>query len=102
MKNLLLLLLIFLFSCQTNHPTRFKIDRLKGDCEAIQVKNDTFFYLNQPVAVYSNMELECSQKNCVVEISVNQFTPGFNDTTQTLMMFLYNQHPNSKIEIKVK
>jgi hypothetical protein len=91
-----------LFSCQTQHPTQFTFDKLNGDYVDISVRNDTFFYLNQPVAVYSNMELECLKNNCSIEISVNQFTVGFNDTTQMLMKFLHSQHPYSKIEIKVK
>lgn len=91
-----------LVSCRTEYPTHFKINRLEGNFININVKNDTFFYAGQPIALYTNMELECLENNCVVEISVSQFTGGFNDTTQMLMKYLHTQHPHSKIEVKVK
>lgn len=103
MKNIMiLLLLIGLISCNVQHPTKFNIYKLNGDYSDIFVKNDTFYYKQEPIAVYSNTELECIGENCMVEISVTQFSNGFNDKTDRLMRFLYNQHPNSKIEIKVK
>ena len=103
MKKLLVILgLVGMMSCHTEYPTHFKFNRLDGDMNHIHVNNDTFYYLSQPIGVYSNMELECLEKNCVVEISVNQVIQGFSDTTQMLMKYLHNQHPHSKIEVKVK
>jgi hypothetical protein len=103
MKKLMIILgLTGLFACKTEHSMRFNINKLQGSFNDIHVKNDTFYYVKQPIAAYSNMELECLEKNCVVEISVVQFSSGFNDTTQMLMKYLHYQHPHSKIEVKVK
>ena len=101
-KLLIILCLIGMVACHTENPANFKIHRLKGNFDNISVKNDTFYYQLQPIGRYTNIELECLEKNCVVEISVNQFSEGFNDTTQSLMKFLSYRHPHSKIEIKVK
>ena len=103
MKKLLVILgLVGVVACNTEHPTHFKVNRLEGSFNDIHVKSDTFYYFGQPIAAYTNMELECLEKNCVVEISVSQFSGGFNDTTQMLMKYLHYQHPHSKIEVKVK
>jgi hypothetical protein len=94
--------LIGLVSCRSQYPTHFNFNRLEGDFNDISVRNDTFFYNSQPIAFFNNMGLECLEENCVVEISVNQFSDGFNDVTQMIMKYLHKQHPHSKIEIKVK
>jgi hypothetical protein len=101
-KILIILSLIGMVACHTEHPTNFKVDKLRGDFNDITVKNDTFYYQSQPVAKYTNIELECLEKNCVIEISVSQFNEGVNDTTQIIMKYLHHRHPHSKIEIKVK
>jgi hypothetical protein len=100
--SFIILGLIGLVSCRSQYPTHFKVNRLEGSFNDISVKNDTFYYVGQPIASYTNMELECLESNCVLEISVAQFTSGFNDTTQVLMKYLHTQHPHSKIEVKVK
>jgi hypothetical protein len=100
--SFIILGLIGLVSCRSQYPTHFKVNKLEGSFNDISVKNDTFYYVGQPIAVYTNMELECLENNCVVEISVSQFNTGFNDTTQVLMKYLHTQHQHSKIEVKVK
>jgi len=101
-KTILGVAFLAIFACRTEHPNHFSFSRIDGDPDCISVSNDTFYYRDFPVAIYSNMELECLESNCVTEISVTQFSPGLTDTTQVLMKFLHHQHPHSKIEIKVK
>jgi hypothetical protein len=108
MKNTLLIIisLAILQSCHFQHATHFNYKKIHSAdssyIQAITVKNDTFFFHDIPVARYTNMELECLEKNCVVEISIEQFNRGMNDTTQVLMNYLHFQHPHSKLEVKVK
>jgi hypothetical protein len=104
-KTILGVAFLAIFACRTEHPNHFSFSRIDGetlDLNCISVSHDTFYYQSFPVAAYTNMELECLESNCVTEISVSQFSPGFSDTTEVLMKFLHHQHPHSKIEIKVK
>lgn len=104
-KTILGVAFLAIFACHTGHPSHFSFSRIDGeplDLNCISVSHDTFYYQSFPVAAYTNMELECLGPKCVTEISVSQFSLGFSDTTQLLMRFMHQQHPHSKLEIKVK
>lgn len=102
MKLQILVLALIMTSCQVDNPNNFSSSRLRGDISKVSHSRDTLFYDGVPVGVYSNMELECIDKRCVLELSILQFSSGFSDTTSAMMLYVRKRHRNAKLEIKIR
>jgi hypothetical protein len=100
--SIIILAVLLLASCQIDNPNNFSSSRLKGDASKMTHSNDTLFYNGVPVGRYTNMELECINGRCVIELSVNQFSNGFSDTTSAIMLYVKKRHQNAKLEIKIR
>lgn len=47
------------------------------------------------------MEYEYFKGNYIMEVSMIQYSPIYNEMTEKIVYFMSNRYPNAKIEVKV-
>lgn len=86
---------IIFFSC-----SRYK-KISKSDIDKFRSRNDTIYYDNIPVAIFTNVEWEYYRNHKVMEISVNQIKKGSDEMTDKIVDYIIYLHPKAKAEVKI-
>lgn len=90
MKNILiyLFLILCLFSCKTLEYSGMTND------------GDTLYYNGVLCGKITNLEYEYYRGKKVVEISIEQYSIGFDEVTIKMVDYILSKHPDAKVEIK--
>ena len=89
-KRIAVLVLGFLFSCQT-----FK----NIDVSGFESKGNTIFYQNDTMAVLSNVEYALDNRKLVRELTFKLKNQAHADRVKNLIYFIHSQHKDWEIEI---
>lgn len=106
MFRILFALIIFLSSCSvtfnTSKSKKSSIESLSNvELSKFRIDGDHVFFDDKKVARIGNMEYEYFKGNYIMEVSMIQYSPIYNEMTEKIVYFMSNRYPNAKIEVKV-
>lgn len=103
-KIIFLLALIFTFgSCKQ----KYWIDRTKPEKLSTQemakfkTRNDTIFYEDKAVAIYTNCEWEYYRGKKTLELSFERLGYGLDWMSDHIINYIHTRYPKAKAEVKI-